>query len=297
MLIAVTGTTGLVGGALCPFLASQSYKIRKLVRKSTGASDEKVWDPYAEKLDAAVLEGADAVVHLAGENIAGRWSKKKKAAIRESRVKSACLLAETMAKMSTPPRTFVCASAIGFYGERGEQMVNEESTVGSGFLPELCKAWEDACKPASIAGIRVVNLRIGVIMSSKGGALAKMLTPFKLCLGGVVGSGKQYWSWIALDDILGAIQHVLATPALKGPVNLVSPNACDNRSFTKTLGKVLHRPTIFPLPAFVAKLVLGEMAEGLLLMSTRVEPRRLLESGYPFRHAELESALKSTLGK
>jgi len=243
------------------------------------------------------LNGFDAVVHLAGENIAGRWSQAKKAAIRDSRIKGTRLLAETLTRANQPPRVMVSASAIGFYGDRGDVILDEKATMGSGFLADVCKEWEDATKPASDAGIRVVNLRIGVVLTPAGGALAKMLTPFKLGVGGIMGSGKQYWSWVAIDDVVGAIGHALTTESLFGPVNAVAPEAATNHDLTKTLGKVLSRPTIFPMPAFAARLALGEMADALLLSSARVSPMKLIESGYTFKYPSLESALRHVLGK
>jgi uncharacterized protein (TIGR01777 family) len=240
----------------------------------------------------------DAVVHLAGANIAaGRWTAEQKARIRDSRVNSTRLLSETFAKLAQPPKVFVCASATGFYGDRGADIMTEDSPAGSGFLAEVCEAWEAATQPARNAGIRTVMLRFGMILSSAGGALAKMLLPFKLGVGGVIGSGDQYWSWIGLDDVVGAIHHALVNDTLEGAVNTVAPQPATNREFTKSLGKILGRPTIFPLPGFAARLALGEMADELLLASTRVEPAKLAASGYAFRHPELEGALRHYLGQ
>lgn len=199
--------------------------------------------------------------------------------------------------MENPPKALICASAIGYYGRRGDEILDEQSAPGTGFLPEVCVEWEAACQPARDAGIRVANLRFGVILSPKGGALEKMLTPFKMCMGGKVGSGDQYWSWVSIDDAAGAIYHALMTPTLTGPVNAVAPNPVTNAEFTKTLGKVLSRPTIVPMPAFAARLALGEMADDLLIGSTRVIPKRLLETDYDFRQPELEGALRHLLGK
>jgi hypothetical protein len=236
------------------------------------------------------------VVHLAGENIAGRrWNDEQKARIRDSRVDSTLLLSGTLATLRQPPKVLVSASAIGYYGDRGDSLLTESSESGNGFLPEICREWEAATEPAVAAGIRVVNLRFGVILSRKGGALTKMLTPFRLGLGGVIGSGRQWMSWIAIDDVIGVICHVLATESLRGPVNTVAPSAVTNHEFTKTMGRVLRRPTIFPMPAFVARLALGEMADELLLASTRVEPRALLVSQYSFLFADLENALRHLL--
>jgi uncharacterized protein (TIGR01777 family) len=240
----------------------------------------------------------EAVVHLAGENIAsGRWTAARKARIRSSRVMGTRTLCETLARLSQPPKVLVSASAIGYYGDRGAEPLWENSAFGTGFLAEVCRAWEEATQPAVQKGIRVVLLRIGIVLSPAGGALAKMLIPFQLGLGGVIGSGNQYMSWIALDDVAGVIAHALVTDTLQGPVNAVAPYPVTNREFTKTLGRVLRRPTVFPLPGFAARLAFGEMADALLLASTRVEPKRLLATQYVFRYPELEDALRHLLGK
>jgi uncharacterized protein (TIGR01777 family) len=249
-------------------------------------------------IDAGGLEGLDAVVHLAGENIAARrWNAEQKALIRDSRVQGTKLLCETLAKLQRPPRVLISASAIGYYGDQGDRELTEESPSDSGFLPEVCREWEGATEAAKKAGIRVVQLRFGVILSPGGGALSKMLTPFRLGMGGRIGNGRQWMSWIALDDVVGCIHHALATDSLHEPVNAVAPRPVTNREFTKTLGKVLWRPTLFPMPGFVARLAFGEMANDLLLASTRVLPRALLDSGYRFLYGDLESALRHLLGK
>ncbi len=298
MNILVTGANGVVGTALAPFLTSGGLNVYRMVRrKSNPANNEMEWNPETGVIDRVRIESADAVVHLAGENIAGRWSKAKKAAIRDSRIKGTRLLAETLARGLKRPKVLVSASAIGYYGDRGDVVLDESSAPGSGFLADVCKEWEDATKPAREAGIRVVNLRIGVVLTPAGGALAKMLTPFKLGAGGIMGSGKQFWSWVAIDDVIGAISHAIFTDSLRGPVNVTAPGASTNYEFTKALGKVLSRPTIFPMPAFAARLALGEMADALLLSSARVAPKRLIETGYAFRYPQLESALRHVLGK
>ncbi|MCS7048839.1 MAG: TIGR01777 family oxidoreductase, partial [Verrucomicrobiae bacterium] len=278
MKIFVTGSHGLIGSALCAALERDQHLVLRAVRGQY-----------------ELPEAVDAVVHLAGEPIAGRWTRRKKAAIRDSRVVGTRRLAESLARMSAKPSVFVCASAVGFYGDRGTEPLTEDSPPGRGFLAEVVKDWEAACLPAVDAGIRVVNLRFGVVLSARGGALAKMLPLFRLGLGGVVGSGRQFWSWVSLADAVGAILHALDCVLVSGPVNVVSPNPVTNRQFTKTLGRVLRRPTIFPLPAVIARLMLGEMATELLLASQQVFPVRLEGSGYRFVHRELGSALRDTL--
>lgn len=298
MKILITGATGLVGEALIPFLTTQGHETFRLVRTMPAEPNDIPWNPVQGELSAARLEGLDAVVHLAGENIAGaRWMPAVKQRLRDSRIESTNLLCTTLAGLAHKPKTLVCASAIGIYGDRAAEELTEASPPGGGFLPDLCRDWEAACEPARQAGIRVVNLRIGVVLSPKGGALAKMLLPFQLGGGGVVGSGSQYWSWIAIDDLVGAIHHCLTRDDLTGPVNATAPEPATNREFTRTLGRVLHRPTIVPMPAFAARLALGEMADALLLASARVRPRRLTETGYTFRCPTLESALRHVLGR
>lgn len=297
MNILVTGSTGLVGSALVPFLTTGGHRVLRLVRGTPRNDDEIAWNPEKGEIDLAKLEGLDAVVHLAGENIAtGRWTAAKKARIHDSRVNGTRLLSEALSKLSRKPRVLVCASAIGFYGDRGDDVMIENSEPGSSFLCNVCRDWEAATEPARQAGIRVVNLRIGVVLTPRGGALEKMLLPFKLCAGGVVGGGKQFWSWIALDDLVGAIHHAITHDELSGPVNAVSPEPVTNHDFTKTLGRVLGRPTVVPMPAFAVRLLLGEMGEELLLASTRVVPSRLQATGYQFRCPTLDGALHHLLG-
>jgi len=298
MNVLVTGSSGLVGSALGPFLSSNGHQVIRLVRSKTfGREAQRFWDPEAWTMDAGAVEGLDAVVNLAGENIAGRWTGAKKAKILNSRVKSTRLLSLSLSRLAWPPKVLVSASASGFYGDRADQLLTEESASGSMFLSEVCRQWEAATESAAQAGIRVVVLRIGVVLSAWGGALARMLTPFKLGAGGRIGSGRQFWSWIALDDLLGAILHALNTPALHGPVNVVAPHPVTNLEFTKTLGRVLKRPTVFPMPTFAARLALGQMAEELLLASARIEPAKLLATGYQFQYPELEPTLRHLLGK
>ena len=295
MKVAVTGTSGLVGSALMARLRKVGDEVIPIVRRPS-SNDPILWDPVAGTIEAEKLEGLDAVVHLAGENIAGkRWNEGQKQKILESRVNGTRLISETLAGLGQKPKTLVSASAIGFYGDHRDRPVDESSDTGQGFLAEVCRGWEDASKAARDASIRVVNLRIGVVLSKHGGALAKMLTPFKMCAGGIVGNGKQVWSWVSIVDVVGAIRHALVTESLSGPVNITSPHASTNYEFTKALGHVLGRPTIVPMPAFAAKLALGEMAEALLLSSCRVKPSKLVESGYEFKHPDLEAALRALL--
>jgi hypothetical protein len=299
MKVAVTGSSGLIGSALIRSLSATGHGVVRLVR-SPAPADKGVlyWDPASFRLDPAALEGLDAMVHLAGESIAsGRWSATRKARIRDSRVVGTKFLSEALSRLARPPRVLATASAIGYYGNRGEQVLREDSAPGIDFLAEVCRAWEAAVGPAVARGIRVVHLRFGVVLSPEGGALAKMLLPFRLGLGGRLGSGQQYMSWVALDDAVGAIEHALATDTLRGPVNVVAPRPVTNLEFTRTLGRVLSRPTLLPVPAPAARLALGEMADALLLASSRVEPARLLASGYRFRHPDLEEALRQMLGR
>ena len=299
MNILVSGASGLIGATLVPFLTTGGHTVTRLVRAAPKPGTAEIqWNPQTGSINIAGLEGMAAVVHLAGENIAAaRWTAEQKARIRESRVRGTQLLSEALAQLSQPPQVFMCASAIGYYGDRGDELLQEESPAGSGFLAEVCRAWEAATEPAVQKGIRTVQLRIGVVLSPAGGALARMLLPFKMGVGGVIGDGKQYMSWIGLDDVVGAIQHVLVTDSLRGAVNAVAPHPVTNRDFTKTLGRVLGRPTLLPMPAFAARLAFGEMADELLLASTRVEPSRLVSTGYVFRYPELDAALRHLLGK
>jgi uncharacterized protein len=299
MKILVTGSTGLVGSALVPYLTRGGHQVVRMVRKrADSANNEVQWDPEKGTIDSAGLEGADAVVHLAGENIAeGRWTEEKKRRIRESRVKGTALLSDALAKLKEPPKAFISASAIGFYGDRDDEILSEESKPGTDYLADVCREWEAATEPAKQKGIRTVNLRIGVVLSRSGGALAKMLLPFQIGVGGAIGNGKQYMSWIHIDDMIGVIDQTLTNSTLNGPVNAVAPNPVTNQEFTKTLGRVLSRPTLFTVPVFAARLAFGEMADAVLLSSTRVQPARILAAGYKFRYPELEGALRQLLEK
>ncbi len=298
--IVIGGSTGLVGEPLVAALRQRGDRVVRLARPASAIAGEDSieWNPSQGVLDPAALTGADAVIHLGGANVAaGSWTEARKKLIRDSRVQSASLLSKAMTAMARPPAAFLCASAIGYYGNRGDELLTEDSEPGPpDFLVDVSREWEASAAEAAKAGVRVVNLRIGVVLSAKGGALAKMLTPFKLGLGGVVGNGRQYMSWIDLDDVVGAILHCLDREELRGPVNVTAPNPAVNREFVKTLGRVLRRPAILPLPSFAVKLGFGQMGEGLLLSSTRVEPRKLLDSGYVFRYPELASSIRRRIG-
>ncbi len=296
MRIAVSGSTGLIGSVLVPALAGAGHEVARLVRTRPGPeSNDIYWDPYKAYLDTPKLEGVDAVVHLAGETIAAHWTPSRKRRIHESRIRGTHVLSEALRQLDHQPQVLVSGSAIGFYGDRGEEVVTEESPAGSGFVADVCRDWEAATEPASRVGIRVVHLRTGVVLSSQGGALAKMLPPFRMGVGGKIGSGRQYFSWVSMDDVVSAVQFILRTPALAGPLNMVSPNAATNLEFTKALGKVLSRPTIFPLPSFVVRLLFGQMGEEVLLGGQRVEPAKLKAAGFAFQYPELAPALRHAL--
>ena len=299
MRVAITGSSGLVGTPLRHFLTTGGHEVVRLVRgEARPGRGEIAWDPTDGSLDPTALEGITAVVHLAGESIAGgRWNDEKKRRIRESRVQGTHTLCEALARMERPPEVLVSASAIGIYGDRGDEVLDEHSVAGEGFLADVCRQWEAATEPAQQRGIRVVRLRFGMILSPRGGALATMLPVFKYGAGGQVGSGRQYMSWISVDDALGAIHHALVTEAMAGPANAVAPEPATNAEFTRTLARVLHRPAVAWMPALAARAGLGEMADSLLLASARVVPRRLQELDYSFRQPELELALWHLLGR
>jgi uncharacterized protein len=292
--ILVSGVSGPIGAALLPSLKTRGYEVSRLVRGPATGQNQISWDP-GKPIPPDTVSGFDAVVHLAGESIVGRWTDEKKRKIRESRVAGTTALAEALAQAKDRPQVFACSSAIGYYGDRGGEVLNEASTPGSGFLPVVCGEWEAATRPAIQAGIRTVQMRTGVVLSPRGGALGKMLTPFKLGVGGMIGSGRQWMSWIDVQDMVGAIHHILKSDLLHGPVNMVAPKPVTNAEFTRTLASVLSRPAIFPLPALVVKLVFGEMGETVLLGSQRVEPAQLVGSGYPFRFSDLRASLENIL--
>lgn len=295
MKVLVTGARGLVGSYLVPYLQSKGHQVTRLVRNSPEGQDI-IWNPEAKEIDKQKLEGFDAVIHLAGDNIAsGRWTEAKKTEIKRSRVEGTSFLSETLASLQRPPKVLISASAIGYYGDRCNEILTEASKAGDNFLARVCQEWEAATKPAEANGIRVAKLRIGVVLSPKGGALNKMLPPFKMGAGGRIGSGKQYISWIGLEDLVGIVDFILNNNTLAGPVNAVAPNAVTNDQFTAALGSALKRPTIFPVPGFAAHLLLGEMADELLLSSALVKPEKLLANGYQFRYEDISAALVQIL--
>lgn len=293
MKILITGATGLVGTSAAAALVKAGHSVIGLRR---GASGGGTWDPGTGLIDANTISRADAVIHLAGANIGEkRWTESRKQLILESRVGPTAALAEFLASSDNPPSILIVASAIGYYGNRGDEWLDESSPSGQGFLAEVVRQWEEATRPAAEKGIRVVNLRFGIILTPEGGALKRMLLPFRLGLGGPIGSGRQYWSWVSLEDVVGAIQHALSNSSLSGPVNVVTPYPVTDRELSKTLGHVLSRPAFMPLPAFVARLALGEMADELLLYSARVKPTKLQGTGFQFRDPNLEMCLQRLL--
>ncbi|MBM7118422.1 TIGR01777 family oxidoreductase [Archangium primigenium] len=297
LTVAVSGASGLVGGALVPFLTTGGHRVRRLVRGRPEAGDI-AWAPGQGDMDVAALEGLDAVVHLAGEPIAdGRWTPERKARIRASRVEGTRVLCESLARLARPPRVLVCASALGFYGARGEEVLTETSAPGQGFLADITREWEEATAPAERAGIRVVNLRLGVVLSARGGALGKMLPAFLAGAGGRIGDGQQWLSWVCLEDVLGLVHFALFTPDVRGALNAVSPQPVRQAEFARTLGHVLSRPALVPLPAPAVRALFGEMGDAMLLGSTRVHPEVATRQGFPFLHPSLEQSLRFTLGR
>lgn len=294
--ITISGATGMIGSALVTRLREGGHGVRRLVRSARDAQPGDVrWDPASETLDARVLEGSDAIVHLAGAPIARRWTTEHKREIRESRLRGTELIARAVAAMEVKPRVVLSGSAVGYYGDRGDELLDESSAPGNDFLGTLAREWEGAAAPIADAGVRLVLLRTGIVLAPDGGALKKLLLPFKLGVGGPIGGGRQWMSWISLDDHLGAMEHALFTDTLAGPVNLVAPNPVTNATFATTLGRVLKRPALLPLPGFALELVYGEMAHATLLAGQRALPKALMASGFEFQHPTLEQALRTVL--
>jgi uncharacterized protein (TIGR01777 family) len=294
---AITGATGLLGTALGDALRAKGWVVHRVTRRASPGGSDIAWDPDVGRIDAAALEGMDLVIHLAGEPIAQRWTAERKRRIRDSRIKGTTLLARALAALVSPPKALLSASAVGYYGDRGDEELDETSHAGTDFLAQVAQEWEAATTPASTSGIRVAFLRSGVVLTPDGGALGKMLPPFKLGVGGRLGSGKQWMSWIALHDWVRAVRFVANATNLSGPVNLVTPSPLRNTEFTQALARVLARPAIAPVPTFALELLFGEMARATLLASQRARPRRLLDAGFEFHHQSLEQALREELKK
>jgi uncharacterized protein (TIGR01777 family) len=299
MRVLVSGSSGLIGSALIPTLQRAGHGVGRLVRTGTTARPGDVtWDPDRGSIDNALLEGVDGVVHLAGEPILGRWTAAKKHRIAASRLDGTALIAAALAQLTRRPRVLVCASGSGYYGDRGEELLTEASVPGRGFLAEVCRSWEEAAAPARAAGIRVVHVRTGLALSAHGGLLRPLLWPFRLGLGGPIGRGRRYWSWIAIDDLVEAYRFALETNGLAGAVNAGSPNPVTNAEFARTLGRVLGRPALLPVPPFALRLIFGrDAADEAMLTSARLVPARLLATGFRFRYPELEPAMRHVLGK
>ncbi len=296
MIVAISGAGGLIGSEVAKAISASGGSVLRLVRRPPRGEDELQWDPAQGVAAAEWLSACDAVVHLAGAGLADRrWTPARKRELRDSRVPATMNLCRSLASLSTPPRVLVMASAMGIYGDRGDERLDESSPIGRGFLAEMARDWEGAADPARERGIRVVMLRFGLVLSPRGGVLAKMLTPFRLGLGGPLGHAHAWWSWVAIDDIVGLVRHAIATPALAGPVNATAPHAVTSGEFARALGRALGRPALFPVPAFVLRLVLGEMADAAVLTSLRVEPGRAIESGYRFLYEDLGPALAHLL--
>jgi len=298
MKIAVTGSGGVIGSTLIPFLETGGHEVFPMVRRKRGKRNEIPWDPSSGFLDRELLKGIDAVIHLSGEPIgSGIWSMKKKERIIESRRGSTGLLASAMAGMKRGPRVLISASAVGYYGSRGDAVMTEEDGPGEDFISRVCREWEDAAAPAAKKGIRVVLLRLGIVLTPAGGALQRLIPAFRAGLGGRMGSGRQYMSWVGIDDVLGSIHFALFNRGLHGPVNVVSPKPVTNRELTETLGRIMGMPALFPVPSWIIRGVFGEMGKEVLLSSTRVSPEKLIHEGYSFRHEALADALRHVLGK
>jgi uncharacterized protein len=298
LTVAVTGATGLVGSALVPFLTTGGHKVRRLVRgRADSARGDVAWNPDKAEIDTAALEGVDAVVHLAGANVAQRWTPEAKETILRSRTEGTRVLCEALARLQKKPKVLVCAAAIGFYGNRGDEVVTEVSPPGEGFLATVCREWEASAAAAEEAGIRVVHLRIGVVLDARGGALAKLVPPTLMGGGGPVGGGQQWLSWVSLEDVLGLTQLALFHPELRGPVNAVAPEAVRQGELARTLGRVLSRPAVLPMPAAAIRAMFGEMGQETLLSSAHVRPEVAERHGFAFLHPRLEDALRFTLGR
>jgi uncharacterized protein (TIGR01777 family) len=308
MRILIGGASGWIGGALVPLLAERGHEVTRLIREGGGAGGGATgdrgggstipWDPDRGILDPVRFRGFDAVVHLGGVSIAsGRWTPARKQAIFESRVRSTLLLAERIAAAppAERPRAFVVSSAVGYYGDRGEESLPETSGPGEGFLADVCRAWEEAAGPASRAGVRVAHVRTAMVLGRKGGALPAMLLPFRLGLGGPIGNGRQWWPWISLDDVTSVYVRLIEDETMSGAVNATAPEAVASAAFARALGRALHRPAVLPAPAFALRLLLGEMADGLLLASAKAVPARLVRAGFSYRHPELAGALRAAL--
>ena len=294
MKVVISGASGLIGSELVPALRASGHEVIRLVRREVAGVDEVAWNPATGSLDAHLLEGVDAIVNLSGENIGQRWTASRKRAILDSRLAATGLLAQTAVALDPRPSVFVSAGGVGVYGDRGDEIVTEESTLGSGFEADVVRAWEAAAAPARDAGIRVVNFRQGMVLAKEGGALARMLLPFKLGVGGRVGSGKQWWTWVAIDDVTAAYGFVLGHE-IDGVVNLAAPNPVTNAQFADALGKALGRLTILPTPAFAIRALFGEMGEDVLLCGRRALPARLIEAGFDFSAPTIETALSHVL--
>jgi uncharacterized protein (TIGR01777 family) len=294
--ILVSGASGLIGAALLPSLRTGEYSVVRLVRGTAAGAGQVAWDPE-KAIAPESVSGFDAVIHLAGETIFGRWTAAKKRRILDSRVNGTLNLAQALARAEEKPKVFISGSAIGYYGNRGDEALSEESAAGTGFLAEVAEKWEEATTPAVQADIRTAHLRTGIVLSTRGGALKAMLLPFKLGVGGRTGNGRQWMSWIDIQDMVGAIHHILKNDLIQGPVNMVAPKPVRNAEFAATLANVLSRPAILPMPAFAVKALFGEMGEALLLSGQKVEPAKLIASGYPFRYGELRASLEGLLKK
>ena len=294
MQVVVTGASGLIGSALVASLEADNHEVIRLVRRAPAGPGERTWDPNGEP-DPSLVDGSDVVVHLAAETISGWWTQRKKERILDTRVRGTKMIAESIAQARIKPKVLLSASGVGYYGSRKDEILTEASSVGRGFLADLAKQWESATKPALEAGVRVVHLRISVVLSKSGGALPQMLPPFRMGLGGKIGNGSQYWPWISIDDVVRAIRFAMTNESLSGPVNLCSPNQTTNKEFTKAIGRVLGKPTFFPLPSVAVTLLLGEMGQEALLTSERVEPAKLKQAGFQFNHPEIEEALRAVL--